>query len=212
MKEVKTKSVVPIYGMAAVWLAYCMLFPLYKLWHLGVLLVVSVGVYTLLSIIFPGKIEYVQEPEKPVTTGRPEIDAMLREGARAVAEMTTLRDAIKNDSVKRKTDEIIKITDQIFKDLLEDPADYKQVKHFADFYLPTTIKLLQTYDRMGSIGDVGENVTGTVQRIEAILDTTLEGYKKQLDGLFANQALDIETDITVLKSLMKKEGLTDKDF
>jgi hypothetical protein len=44
------------------------------------------------------------------------------------------------------------------------------------------------------------------------LDTTVEAYRKQLDALFANQALDIETDITVLENMLKKEGLTDGDF
>jgi 5-bromo-4-chloroindolyl phosphate hydrolysis protein len=208
-KEVKIKQAAPIYGTAAVWLIYCLFFPLYKLWHFAILLVIGFGAYLLFSRIFPPKTEYIEEP---VTTGNPNIDALLAEGERASKEMSRLRDAICNEKVKSKIGDIIKTTDLIFKDLLQDPSDYRQVKHFADFYLPTTIKLLQTYDRMGSIGGTGENVTGTMQRIEAILDTTLEGYRKQLDALFADQALDIETDITVLKSMMKKEGLAGRDF
>jgi hypothetical protein len=209
MKEIRTKSVAPIYGLAGVWLVYCLFFPLYKLWHFAILGILGVGAYALLTLIFPGKTEYVEEP---VTTGNPDIDALLAEGTRAVAEMARLRDSIRNAEVKRKIDDIIKITDQIFKDLLHDPADYRQVKHFADFYLPTTIKLLNAYDRMGSLGSMGSNITGTMERIETILDTTLEGYRKLLDALYANQALDIETDIVVLKNMLKKEGLAGKDF
>jgi 5-bromo-4-chloroindolyl phosphate hydrolysis protein len=213
-KEVKIKSIVPIYGTAGVWLVYCLFFPLYKLTHFAILIVLGIAAYIILSQIFRGKTIYVEEP---VTTGNAEIDALLAEGTKAVTEMTRLRDSIRDEKVKSKTGEIIKITDQIYKDLLHDPNDYRQVKHFADFYLPTTIKLLQTYDRMGELGTAdgnfaGQNITGTIQRIEAILDMTLEGYQKQLDALFANQALDIETDITVLKTMLKKEGLAGRDF
>lgn len=212
MREVQTKSVVPIYGLAALWLLYCLLFPLYKLWHFAVLIALGAGVYVVLSVLFPGKTEQIKVPEEPVTSGDEAIDALLTQGRVAVDEMARLRDCIKDDGVHRKTDEIIDLTDEIFKDLLHDPADYRQVKHFLDFYLPTTIKLLHTYDHMGSLGSMGQNITGTMVRIDNILDMTLEGFRKQLDVLFANQALDIDTDIIVLESMLKKESLVGKDF
>jgi hypothetical protein len=212
MRVVRKKSTVPVYGLAAVWLLYCLIFPLYKFWHFAVLVALGIAAYAVLSVIFPGKTEHIKEPEKPVATGDEKIDKLMAEGSVAIGEMARLRDSIKNPEVKVKIDEIISITDKIFKDLIEDPTDYRQVKHFADFYLPTTMKLLNTYDRMSALGSMGRNISGTMERIETILDTTLEGYKKQLDALFADQALDIETDIVVLKSMLKKEGLAGKDF
>lgn len=212
MREVRKKSVVPVYGFAAVWLLYCLIFPLLRLSDYLLLAGVSLASYVVLSLLFPGKTELVKEPEKPVSTGNPEIDRLLEEGKRAVGEMGRLRDSIKEAGVKEKINQIIAVTDKIFKDVLDDPADYRQVKHFADFYLPTTIKLLQTYDLMGRLEDGGTNVKETMTRIDDILDTTLEGFRKQLDALFANEALDIETDIEVLKSMLKKEGLAGRDF
>lgn len=217
MREVRTKSAVPIYGLAAVWLAYCLFFPLYRFWHFLILIILGIGAYTLLSMLFPGKTESVKEPEKPVSTGNAEIDALLAEGRRAVDEMVRLMLSIKNAIIRDKIKELIDVTERIFRDVIDDPDDYRQVKRFADFYLPTTIKLLQTYDRMGTVETAGEdfageNITGTMNRIEAILDKTLAGYKKQLDALFANQALDIETDIVVLENMLKREGLAGKEF
>ncbi len=212
MREVKIKSPAPFYGLAAVWLGYCLFFPLYKLWHFVLLIGLGAASYFVFSILFPGKTEYVEEPEQPVTTGNPDIDALLAEGTVAVNEMARLCASIKSEATCKKIDEIISLTDKIFKDLIHDPSDYRQVKHFAGYYLPTTIKLLHTYDRMGSLGSTGKNITSTMQRIDDILDTMIEGYKKQLDALFANQALDIETDIVVLESMLKKEGLAGKDF
>jgi hypothetical protein len=212
MREVRKKSVVPVYGFAAVWLIYCLFFPLYAIWHFAFLVILGAGAYIVLSLIFPGKTEYVKEPEKPVTTGNEETDKLLAEGRTAVAEMNRLRGSIKDEQVCKKIGELVEVTEKIFKSLAEDPADFRQVKRFAGYYLPTTIKLLHTYDRMGSLGEGGVNITGTMAKINNILDTTLEGYRKQLDALFANQALDIETDITVLENMMKREGLAGRDF
>lgn len=212
MREVRKKSVIPIYGLAAVWLLYCLLFPLIRLSDYLLLIGIAAGAFAVLSLLFPGKTELIKEPEKPVSTGNAEIDKLLEEGRRAVGEMSRLRDSIKDAGIKDKIRKIIDVTEKIFKDVLEDPADYKQVKYFADFYLPTTIKLLQTYDLMGRLDNGGSNVQETMTRINDILDATLEGYRKQLDALFANEALDIETDIEVLKIMLKKEGLTGRDF
>ncbi len=44
-----------------------------------------------------------------------------------------------------------------------------------------------------------------------MLDTAIDAFKKQLDSLFANQALDIETDISVMNQMLAREGLSDDD-
>ena len=84
----------------------------------------------------------------------------------------------------------------------------KQIKKFLDYYLPTTIKLLNAYDRMGAQGIEGENISGTMKSINEMLDTAIAAYHKLLDSLFANQALDVETDIEVMNTLLKREGLS----
>ena len=86
------------------------------------------------------------------------------------------------------------------------------IKRFSSYFLPTTIKLLNAYDRMSDINVDGENISATKKRITDILDTTVAAYEKQYDALFANQALDIETDIIVLENMLKKEGLSGRDF
>ena len=209
MREVKKKSPIPIYGFAAVWLIYCLFFPLYRLFHFIILAVISVIAYFVLSKLFPGTVEYIEEPK---TTGMPDHDALLKEGEIAITEMKRLRDSIADPEIKAKTERIIELTDKIFKDLLEDPNDYKMIKRFSEYFLPTTIKLLNTYDRMSDINIYGENINATKQKITDILDTTITAYEKQYDALFANQALDIETDIIVLENMLKKEGLGGSDF
>ena len=212
MREIRKKSPIPIYGIAALWLLYSFVLPMYKLSHYLILAALSVALYLLLSKLFPGKVITVETPRKPETTGDAAVDALLAEGRRAVSEMKRIRASVKDPDVRAKIDELTNITDRIFRDVLEDRDDYEQVRRFANYYLPTTIKLLNAYDRMSTEEIRGENITGTIDRIGKILDTTIAAYKKQLDALFANQALDIETDITVLETMLKREGLSGKDF
>lgn len=191
---------------------WCLLLPLYKLWHFLLFLAVLLGAYFLLQKLFPGTEKVIDVPEpEPEPTGDPDVDALTREGRKAVAELQRLRGSIREPSVRSRVDEITALTEKIFADIVEDPKDVPQVKRFAGYYLPTTMKLLNAYDRMSGEGS-GENVSGTLKRIEDILDTTVTAYRKQYDALFANEALDIETDITVLESMLKREGLSGKDF
>ncbi len=210
-KEIRKKSVVPIYAFAGVWLLYSLFFPLYRLWHFILLAAVSVAVYILFSKLFPGKMVAVEQP-KNEETGNPEIDSVVREGRRAMQEMGRLYASIDNPDVKKRIVEIMDISDKIVKDAISDPRDIPNIKRFLNYYLPTTIKLLNAYDRMSVQGIEGENISGSIQRIEDMLDTIVSAYKKQIDSLFADEALDIETDIKVMDGLLQREGLKDKEI
>lgn len=154
----------------------------------------------------------VEKPMKPQPkkepTYAPEVQAIVDDGKRAHRELEHLYQTIPDLSVKAKIRELIDVSDKIVTDAIDDPSDVPQIKKFLDYYLPTTIKLLNAYDRMGAQGIEGENISGTMQSIEEMLDTAVAAYKKLLDSLFANQALDVETDIEVMNTLLKREGLT----
>jgi len=212
MIEIKRKSVIPVYGVAAVWVLYCAFFPLYRTWHFVIMACLAVLVFFALSLFFPGKVERIEIPEKPERTGDEEIDALLAEGETAVAEMRSLCDRVQDMPAQQKLDAIISVTDKIFKNLIQYPGNVKQVRRFADYYLPTTIKLLHAYDRFGQKGAWGDNITGTLDKIESALGTILDSYGKFFDSLFEAQALDIATDIIVLENMLKRENLLSSDF
>lgn len=212
MREIKKKSVVPIYATAVVWLIYCLFFPLYMLWHFILLIVVTISVYLLFSRLFPGKVIKVKEKEKPVSTGNAELDAVLSEGRTAIKEMGRLYSSIPEASVKKRIMDIMNISEKIINNAIADPKDIPAIKKFLNYYLPTTIKLLNAYDRMYAQGVDGNNISSTMSRIEDMLDTIVTAYNKQLDSLFADEALDIETDIHVMDGMLRREGLKDKEF
>jgi 5-bromo-4-chloroindolyl phosphate hydrolysis protein len=91
----------------------------------------------------------------------------------------------------------------------EHPEKLPQIRKFMNYYLPTTLKLLNAYDRMGTAGVSGENIDGTMGKIETMMETVVSAFHKQLDALFQDEAMDIASDITVMENLMAQEGLTD---
>ncbi len=208
-KEIREPSIIPIYGIGITIIIYSLIFPLYKISHLLIEAVICVLVYFLLKKLFPGKAYTVDEP---METGDEKIDALLKEGSIAINEIERLKRSIKNPTVCEKIADIADVTKKIFDDLLEDPDDYRQIKRFSDYFLPTTIKLLHSYDRFASDELSGDNAKYSMEKIEEVLDATIESFHNQYDALFSNQALEIETDIEVLKTMLKREGLTEKDF
>ena len=152
------------------------------------------------------------EPAKKKSYG-PKIDPIIEESNRALSEMGRLYMSIQDEEIKAKINEIMKITDKIAQDAIEDPSDIPQIKKFFSYYLPTTIKLLNSYDRMSSQGIEGENIDKSMANIKEMLDVAIAAYKKRLDSLFENQALDIETDIEVMNQMLESEGLKgENDF
>jgi hypothetical protein len=81
-----------------------------------------------------------------------------------------------------------------------------------DYYLPTTLKLLNSYDRMSATGVSGENIDTTMAKVEGMMRTIVAAFEKQLDSLYGADALDISTDITVLETMMAREGLTEQEM
>lgn len=212
----KKTRVSPIYAVALVWLVLSLVHPPYSFGRLIVYTLVSAAVFFNVRAFVKDKYgeEYIEEPEpEPVKKPEPEasrgaaVDAIIAEGKTAQRELGRLYASIGDLEVKKKIRDIMEVSDKIIQDAIDDPSDVPQIKKFLDYYLPTTIKLLNTYDRMGSQGIEGENISGTMASIEEMLDTAISAYKKLLDGLFANQALDIETDIEVMNTMLRREGL-----
>lgn len=214
-KQVK-RSVAPIYLAGAVWLIFALFFSLHQVWDYLLCGAVSIGVLIAGRVVFPDKTYEVpdpkpKEPEKPKTTGNPEIDALVKERDRAVSEMRRLNDAIEDAKLSRQIDHLEAVTRKIIDLVVAEPKKLPQIRKFMSYYLPTTLKILNSYDRMGSAGVDGENISTTKQKIEAMMDTIVTAYDKQLDALYGEEALDISTDITVMEQMLQQEGLSGSD-
>ena len=222
MKQKKRGSAAPIYAFIAAWLVCALIFPLYELVWLILSFAVSLAAGIATAAVTgrrparsaepaSGKQERQEAPSAPAEEKprySPEVEKIIADGKLAMREMGRLYSTIEDPEVRKKINEIMRISDKIVQDAVQDESDVPQIRKFLDYYLPTTIKLLNAYDRMSDQGIAGDNLTRSMKSIEEMLDTAIEAYKKQLDSLFENQALDIETDIRVMNQMLAREGLT----
>ena len=129
-----------------------------------------------------------------------------------ITNMKRLRNEIIDPEISQKVDHLIEVTSKIFKIVEENPQKEPLIKKFTEYYLPSTSKLLRSYSMLEKQGITGKNIDAAKQDIERILDSLTEGYERQLDKLFDSDALDISSDVDVLETMLKQDGLAGNDF
>ena len=200
-KVIVHKSAAPIYIAAAAWGIYALVFPLYRVGHFVIAAAVSLAAYFVGRCFFKDVKEEIEVEQA--------LDEMIAQGQLAMQEMRRLDDNIKDDIISGQIRKLEELSGKIFDQVKQTPEKLPQIRKFMNYYLPTTLKLLNTYDRMGAQGVSGGNIGATMERVENIMGTIVTAFEKQLDALFGAEALDISTDITVLENMMAREGLAE---
>ncbi|MCI8423165.1 MAG: hypothetical protein HFF50_06510 [Lawsonibacter sp.] len=219
MAKQETRSVIPIYLIGVVWLIFGVFFSLHRVSDYlicgGVSLAVFLASGALCALLGRSTPQPPPKPEvKPAPAPQnPEVEALVQERNRAVDEMRRLNDAIADPGISAQIDHLEGVAAKILDHVAANPKKLPQIRRFLDYYLPTTLKLLRTYRQMDAAGIEGANITATKGKISMMLHTVENAFDRQLDALYAEEALDISTDITVMENLLTQEGLKDSgDF
>lgn len=207
MRQVKRRSALPVYIAAAVFAVYALVAPLYSLWHFLLAALVTAGAWLLADKLIKPTIVNIPEPERPATPA----DAILRQAQIAHSEMQRLSGSIGDSVMSAKIATLITLSDRIAQDAAQDSSDIPQIQKFQNFFLPSTISLLNAYDRMSAQGVDGTNISTSKQRIAEMLDSEIQAFQKQLDALYKNDAMDVDADIQVMQRLLDREGLGKED-
>lgn len=143
-----------------------------------------------------------KQPEKQ--TDMPERDQYKK----ILDELRRVNDAIPDEEMSDKISRLEAVSAKIFEQAKSDPDKLPQMRKFMDYYLPTSLKLLNTYAELDNQGVEGENISESKRRIEQTMDTLVKAFENQLDRLFASDALDVSTDIDVMQNMLRADGLT----
>lgn len=142
-----------------------------------------------------------------------ELRAVIQKGKNYTEEIEVVKNKINNREFILKLDKLRNIVIQILNYIEKNPKKIQEVNKFINHYLPITIKLVNSYKELNEQQVQGENIKTAKNEIEKSIDVINIAFEKLLDDLFEDVALDISTDISVLKTLFTQEGLTDKsDF
>jgi len=122
-------------------------------------------------------------------------------------ELRRVNDAIPDEEMSDKISRLEAVSAKIFEQAKSDPDKLPRMRKFMDYYLPTSLKLLQTYAELDAQGVEGENISESKRRIEQTMDTLVHAFETQLDQLFQEDALDVSADIDVMENMLRADGL-----
>lgn len=142
----------------------------------------------------------------------PEILEMIRIGDGYIRTIREANDDIPGEVISRKLDRLEQVVKRIFESVKKHPEQKKEMDKFMDYYMPTTLKLVNAYREFDVLEVKGENITKAMGEIENTLDTISLAFEKLLDDLFQDAAFDVSTDISVLQMMLEREGYKENDF
>ena len=148
----------------------------------------------------PGRQHYTSAPRE----AEEGYSGMLRNIRRA-------NDRIADPELSAKIDRLEEITARIFKTIEEHPNRKEKANTFLNYYLPTTQKLLDSYADFEEAGVSGANLSQAKARIEKTMDNIVAGFEHQLDELYQAEAMDVDSDIRVMESMLRRDTSTVED-
>ena len=128
--------------------------------------------------------------------------------AGALRAIRSANDRIADPVLSEKIDHLETVAGKIFREVEEHPEKQQQAATFLNYYLPTIVKLLDAYDRLCEAGQSG-TMNATLQSIENSMSNVADASEKQLANMFEDEQMDISTDIEVLETMLKSDGLLD---
>lgn len=141
-----------------------------------------------------------------------EVRRVIEEGRSYVAKIRESNDRIPGEGISAKISRLELIVQRIFDHIEQHPDRVSETRKLMEYYLPTTIKLLNAYEELDRQPVQGENILSSKREIEDTLDTLNLAFERLLDRLFQDVAWDVSTDISVLQTMLAQEGLTGQDF
>ena len=131
--------------------------------------------------------------------------------AGALRAIRSANDRIADPVLSEKIDHLETVAGKIFREVEQHPEKQQQAATFLNYYLPTTLKLLDSYAKFEEAGIEGENLSRAQERIEETMDALIKGFDKQLDDLYRNEAMDIDSDIRVMENMLRRDTASVED-
>jgi len=144
--------------------------------------------------------QHYDQRNAPVTPPQAEqgYSGMLRQIRRA-------NDRIADEVLSAKIDRLEAIAARIFRLIENEPEKKAKASTFLSYYLPTTQKLLDAYAEFEETGVSGGNLSEAKRKIERHMDNIVNGFERQLDELYRTDAMDIDSDIRVMETMLRRD-------
>ena len=198
-------SVLPLYAAALVFAVLCAVLPVYKMWALLAALAGAAVAFAAAKKTCPPR---VVEHEVPFHTGVEDVDEMLTDIQQKLDALHTLNEELPDPERSAAMTRMEKAGRSIVEAVEANPDKAKQVRRFANYYLPDAVNVLQQYAKLAKQGVRGENAASIRAEVEHNAASIATAFENQLDALYAAESMDLSADLTVLQNMLKGQGLS----
>ena len=144
-------------------------------------------------------------------TGNPTVDQLVQQGMKMLSDIREENARIPDETLSARIDELEDITRRIFSTVADKPEKAAQIRRFMEYYLPTVLKMLTNYRKLGERGVTGQNADKMKKTVEDAMDVVLGAFVKQHDQLYGSDALDVTAEAKVLETMLRQDGLLESD-
>ena len=151
-----------------------------------------------------------QPQPEPASEQREETPLNLETARRFAAVLEQEKQLMQDELARDELDHMQKTANAICDWLEAHPESLPKARRFAEYYIPTTLKLLYTYNDVQ--GQQGENAENIRRDIAGILHTLNQAFDNLYDNLLSDVAMDVSSEIAALQGMLANDGLTGRDF
>jgi len=130
------------------------------------------------------------------------VDNMLNIANGLINDMATANRSIDDTDLKTQVDAISEVAKQIYSFIEKNPEKSTQVRKLTNYFLPTTVNLLNDYLELQNQSVKTENMLDSMNQIKDMLPTIDTAFKKQLNDLFDKKSMDVSVEIDVMTKMM----------
>ena len=129
-----------------------------------------------------------------------------QDSGNVIERIRALNDAIDDPDVSAQIERIEALTASILDTVRQRPERADDARRFINYYLPVTLKLLESYRLMEKQSYQGQTIQASRTQIEAALKKLVFAIEQQQDRLFRSEAMDVDAEISVLETMMRSDG------
>jgi hypothetical protein len=149
----------------------------------------------------------IEDADTAVKEENPELAALIAQGQECTGRIRQMNEQIPGEVISEKLYALEHVLKEIFDRVSEHPEQMPKMKKFMDYYLPTTLKLVEAYEEFDSVPNPNEEIVQAKDEIEKTLDTINASFTELLNQLYQPSVLDATTDAKVLQTVLAKDGL-----
>ena len=105
----------------------------------------------------------------------------MQEGYKYIKRIHELNDLIPHQRLSELMDKMETVSRSIFEHIAENPDKVSLIRRTVNYYLPSTIKMMETWHEMSTKDVKPDNITSSMEKIENVMETMVKVFEKQLD-------------------------------